>query len=72
MLVTAVTILEDLHITQQNDDTSGDVYEYLLNEIAAAGKNGQFRTPRHIIQMIVDIVNPSKHDKVADLAAGTA
>lgn len=72
MLVTAVTILEDLHITQQNDDTSWDIYEYLLNEIASAGKNGQFRTPRHIIQMIVDIVNPTKHDKVADLAAGTA
>ena len=72
MLVTAVTILEDLHITQQNEDTAGDIYEYLLNEIASAGKNGQFRTPRHIIQMIVDIVNPTKHDKVADLASGTA
>ena len=72
MLVTAVTILEDLHITQQNDDTSGDIYEYLLNEIASAGKNGQFRTPRHIIQMIVEIINPTKNDKIADLAAGTA
>ena len=72
MLVTAVTILEDLHITQQNDDTSWDIYEYLLNEIASAGKNGQFRTPRHIIQMIVELINPTKHDKVADLACGTA
>ncbi len=72
MLVTAVNILENLHITEQNEDTSGDIYEYLLNEIASAWKNGQFRTPRHIIQMIVDVVNPNKHDKIADLAAGTA
>lgn len=72
MLVTAVNILESLHITEQNDDTSGDIYEYLLNEIASAGKNGQFRTPRHIIQMMVEIINPTKHDKIADLASGTA
>ena len=72
MLVTAVTIIENLHITEQNDDTSGDIYEYLLNEIASAGKNGQFRTPRHIIQMIVELVNPTKHDKIADMAVGTA
>lgn len=72
MLVTAVTILEDLHITEQNEDTSGDIYEYLLNEIASAWKNWQFRTPRHIIQMIVEIINPSKHDKMADLACGTS
>ncbi len=72
MFVTAVTIIENLHITQQNEDTAGDIYEYLLNEIASAGKNGQFRTPRHIIQMIVELINPSKHDKIADLASGTA
>lgn len=72
MLVTAVTILEDLHITEQNEDTAWDIYEYLLNEIASAGKNWQFRTPRHIIQMIVEIINPTKHDRVADLASGTA
>jgi len=72
MLVTAVTVIENLQITEQNDDTSWDIYEYLLNEIASAGKNGQFRTPRHIIQMIVEMVNPSKHDKIADMAVGTA
>lgn len=72
MLVTAVTVIENLQITEQNDDTSGDIYEYLLNEIASAGKNGQFRTPRHIIQMIVEMTNPTKHDKIADMAVGTA
>ena len=72
MLVAAVTTLENLRITEQNEDTTWDIYEYLLNEIASAGKNWQFRTPRHIIKMIVEIINPTKNDKVADLAAGTA
>jgi len=72
LLVTAVSILEDLHITEQNEDTAGDIYEYLLNEIASAGKGGAFRTPRHVIQMMVDIVNPAKNDKICDPACGTA
>ena len=72
MLVTATTTINDLQITAQNDDTAWDIYEYLLSEISSAGKNGQFRTPRHIIQMIVDLVNPTKHDKVCDPACWTA
>lgn len=72
MLVTAVNTLENMRITEQNEDTTWDIYEYLLNEIASAGKNWQFRTPRHIIQMIVELINPTKNDKVADLAAWTA
>ncbi|MDD2907456.1 MAG: class I SAM-dependent DNA methyltransferase [Candidatus Gracilibacteria bacterium] len=72
LLVTAVSIIEDLKITEQNEDTSGDIYEYLLNEISAAGKGGAFRTPRHIIEMMIEIVNPTKNDKIADPACGTA
>jgi len=57
--------------TNQHQDIQGDVYEMLLNEIASAGKNGQFRTPRHIIQLLVELVNPTENDKVGDPACGT-
>ena len=57
--------------TNQHQDIQGDVYEMLLNEIASAGKNGQFRTPRHIIQLLVELVNPTESDKVGDPACGT-
>jgi len=57
--------------TNKHQDIQGDVYEMLLNEIASAGKNGQFRTPRHIIQLLVELVNPSENDKVGDPACGT-
>ena len=72
MLVTAVKIIENLHITEQNDDTSGDIYEYLLGELSTAGKSWQFRTPRHIIQAMVEIINPTIHDKICDPSCGTA
>jgi type I restriction enzyme M protein len=72
MLVSAVTTIEHLHITEQNEDTTGDLYEYLLNELSSAGKTGAFRTPRHIIKMMVQLVAPTKHDKIADLTVGTA
>lgn len=71
LLTTAVSIIEDLKITEQNEDTNGDIYEYLLNEIASAGKWGAFRTPRHIIEMMIQIVNPTKNDKICDPACGT-
>jgi len=58
--------------TNEHQDIQGDVYEMLLNEIASAGKNGQFRTPRHIIQMVVELVDPQPEDKVGDPACGTA
>ena len=57
--------------TNQHQDIQGDVYEMLLNEISSAGKNGQFRTPRHIIQLLVELVNPTERDKVGDPACGT-
>ena len=53
-------------------DTMGDLYEYLLGKLATAGRNGQFRTPRHIIQMMVELVAPTPKDVICDPACGTA
>ena len=53
-------------------DTMGDLYEYLLSKLATAGRNGQFRTPRHIIQMMVELVAPTPRDIICDPACGTA
>jgi type I restriction enzyme M protein len=53
-------------------DIQGDVYEMLLSEIATAGKNGQFRTPRHIIKLMADLVQPAPNKRIADPACGTA
>ena len=50
----------------------GDVYEYILNKMAASGNNGQFRTPRHIIKMMVDLVKPTLRDSICDPAMGSA
>ena len=55
-----------------NKDIMGDVYEYLLGKIAAAGENGQFRTPRHIIRMMVELMKPTLKDRVLDPAMGSA
>ncbi len=59
-------------IQMEDRDTKGDLYEYMLSKIASAGDNGQFRTPRHIIQMMVDMVRPNKDDTICDPASGTA
>lgn len=59
-------------IKMEDRDTKGDLYEYLLSKIASAGTNGQFRTPRHIIKMMVDMVEPTKEDTICDPACGTA
>jgi type I restriction enzyme M protein len=56
---------------QQFQDTQGDVYEYLINEIGTSGKNGQFRTPRHIIQFMCELIDPDVNDKICDPACGT-
>lgn len=53
-------------------DSKGDLYEYLLSKVATAGTNGQFRTPRHIIKMMVDLVRPTPSDKICDPAMGSA
>jgi type I restriction enzyme M protein len=72
LLAEAVKIINDMHIKEQNRDTKGDIYEYLLSQLQTAGKNGQFRTPRHIINMMTEILDPKYGDKVADPACGTA
>lgn len=56
----------------QNRDTKGDLYEYMLGKIAEAGTNGQFRTPRHIIQMMVELTQPKADDTICDPSLGTA
>jgi len=72
LLQEAVSIIDELNITARNQDTQGDLYEYLLSELNQAGKAGQFRTPRHIIRMMVELVNPQLGEKVCDPACGTA
>jgi len=59
-------------IQMDDRDTKGDLYEYLLSKIATAGTNGQFRTPRHIIKMMVEMMQPTKEDTICDPACGTA
>lgn len=60
------------NIPMQDRDTKGDVYEYMLGKIASAGQNGQFRTPRHIIKLIVDMMAPKPSDTICDPACGSA
>ena len=58
-------------IPMEDRDTKGDVYEYMLSKIATAGQNGQFRTPRHIIRLMVEMTAPQLDDKICDPACGT-
>ena len=70
-----VTSLDEIYGMMQSadgTDVRGDVYEYLLNKIAQSGLNGQFRTPRHIIKMMVDMVQPKPDDIICDPACGTS
>ena len=59
-------------IDMTSNDTKGDLYEYMLGKIASAGQNGQFRTPRHIIELMVDMTAPTPSDFICDPACGTA
>jgi type I restriction enzyme M protein len=69
LLARVVDLLAD--IPMDNRDTTGDLYEYMLGKIATAGTNGQFRTPRHIIQLMVEMTAPQPTDEICDPAAGT-
>jgi len=80
LLVEAVKTIDAIFEVMEKDskekgqafqDIQGDVYEFLLSEIATAGKNGQFRTPRHIIKLIADLVQPQLGHKIADPACGS-
>ncbi len=56
----------------EEEDSKGDLYEYMLSKLQSSGTNGQFRTPRHIIQMMVELAEPQPSDVIADPAMGTA
>ena len=80
LLVEAIKTIDELFEIMEKDsgekgqafqDIQGDVYEMLLSEIASAGKNGQFRTPRHIIKLMADLVQPQLGHRIADPACGT-
>ncbi|WP_148575171.1 type I restriction-modification system subunit M [Nocardioides caldifontis] len=70
LLSKVVDMLDDIPMADR--DTNGDLYEYLLSKIAAAGVNGQFRTPRHIIELMVKMTAPHPTDEICDPACGTA
>ena len=69
LLVSAVNMIQSLPL--ERGDTKGDLYEYLLGQLKTAGINGQFRTPRHIIRLIVDLVEPQPEWRIGDPACGT-
>ena len=69
LLVSAVNMINDLPLDE--GDTKGDLYEYLLSKLTTAGINGQFRTPRHIIQVMVEMIAPQPTETVLDPACGT-
>lgn len=69
VLEQVVTLLSEINMHDR--DTKGDLYEYLLAKLSQAGVNGQFRTPRHIIRMMVEMVEPTPKDIIGDPAAGT-
>ena len=70
LLTKVVDLLGD--IPMDDRDTKGDIYEYMLKKLATSGTNGQFRTARHVIQLMVDLAEPRTDDKIIDPAVGTA
>ncbi len=70
LLHRVVDMLDEVDMDDR--DTKGDLYEYMLSKIASAGQNGQFRTPRHIIQLMVELTSPQPGEVICDPACGTA
>jgi len=70
LLAKVVDLLDN--VPMEDRDTKGDLYEYMLGKIASAGQNGQFRTPRHIIRLMVEMTAPQPTDLICDPACGTA
>lgn len=71
LLQDAIGILDDLKISQQNQDVQGDIFEYMMSKLKTAGLNGQFRTPRHIIRMMIELLDPDVNQTICDPACGT-
>lgn len=79
LLVEAVNIIDALYVEIEKEmqagqtfhDTQGDMYEFFLSEISSSGKNGQFRTPRHIIKLMCELVSPKLGETIGDPACGT-
>jgi type I restriction enzyme M protein len=71
LLIEACKAIDAMQISAQNQDVQGDLYEYLLSKLNTAGQNGQFRTPRHIIRMMVRMCDPRPGERICDPAAGT-
>src|ERR1700730_2843212 len=71
LLIEACKGFDAMQISAQNQDVQGDLYEYLLSKLNTAGQNGQFRTPRHIIRMMVNMCDPRPGERICDPAAGT-
>ncbi|MFG2315990.1 type I restriction-modification system subunit M [Streptomyces tendae] len=70
LLTKVVDMLDEIPLGDR--DVKGDLYEYMLGKIASAGRNGQFRTPRHIIRLMVEMTAPGPKDEICDPACGTA
>ena len=71
-VVDSLDVIYDLMSKDQSADVRGDTYEYLLSKISQSGLNGQFRTPRHIISMMVQLMQPTPEDVICDPACGTS
>ena len=71
LLIAGCKAIDQMQISAQNQDVQGDLYEYLLSKLTIAGRGGQFRTPRHIIRMMVQMIAPQPGERIGDLAAGT-
>jgi type I restriction enzyme M protein len=72
LLIEACNLIDQMKISEQNQDVQGDLYEYMLGHMQFAGRGGQFRTPRHIIRMMVEMIDPQPRERIGDLAGGTA
>src|SRR5207244_5803538 len=72
VLTQVVNLVDGLRLDQSDADTKGDLFEHVLRQIKHAGELGQFRTPRHIIRAIIEIIDPKVGETIYDPAAGTA
>ncbi len=71
ILIEVCKLIDQMNISTQEQDVKGDIYEYLLKQLQTSKRNAQFRTPRHIIRMMVEMIDPRPNERIGDLAAGT-